>query len=297
MSKIWFGLDINPATAEVASALRRAQMADRLGFDLITAQDHPYNRHFLDTWTLLAVLAGYTERVRLGTNVANVPLRAPALLAKQAASLDVLTGGRMELGIGAGAFWRGIAALGGPERAPREAFLAFREALHIIRGMWDSAGQSFSFSGDFYTVNGVVPGPAPVGAGRIWVGAGGPKMLELTGQLADGIWTSVAYVLPERLGWVNELIDAGAAQADRAPTAIRRGYNVMGSLHTSNGAGRLSEQGIHGDSIYWIETLTRLHADHRQDAFVFWPSGDDTEMQIERFAHEVIPAIRERFPT
>ena len=76
---------------------------------------------YLETWSLLADLLARTERIRLFPDVANLPLRNPAVLAKQAASLDVLSGGRFELGLGAGAFWDGIAAMGGPARTPREA--------------------------------------------------------------------------------------------------------------------------------------------------------------------------------
>ena len=79
----------------------------------MTFQDHPYQPRFLDTWTLLSVLAAQTSTVRLAPNVANLPLRPPAVLARSVASLDILSGGRVELGLGAGAFWDAIEANGG----------------------------------------------------------------------------------------------------------------------------------------------------------------------------------------
>ena len=79
--------------------------ADRSGLDFVAVQDHPYQRRFFDTWTLLAYAAGRTERVRFLPDVINLPLRLPSVLAKSAASLDVLSGGRVEMGVGAGAFW------------------------------------------------------------------------------------------------------------------------------------------------------------------------------------------------
>jgi alkanesulfonate monooxygenase SsuD/methylene tetrahydromethanopterin reductase-like flavin-dependent oxidoreductase (luciferase family) len=87
--------------------------ADELGLDLIGIQDHPYQWRFLDTWSLIGDLLARTERIRFFPDVANLPLRGPAMMAKQAASLDVLAGGRFELGLGAGAFWEAIGAAGG----------------------------------------------------------------------------------------------------------------------------------------------------------------------------------------
>jgi alkanesulfonate monooxygenase SsuD/methylene tetrahydromethanopterin reductase-like flavin-dependent oxidoreductase (luciferase family) len=103
-----FGISPNPAVKNIQLTLTLSQIADTTGLDLISIQDHPYNPTFLDTWTLLAVLGARTQQVRLQTNVVNLPLRPPAMLAKSAATLDILTNGRVELGLGAGAFWEGI---------------------------------------------------------------------------------------------------------------------------------------------------------------------------------------------
>src|SRR4030088_907609 len=107
------GIFAVPDATDPRSTIEQIIAADRSGLDLVGVQDHPYQRRFFDTWTLLAYAAGRTERVRLVPDVLNLPLRLPALIAKSAASLDVLSGGRVELGIGAGAFWDAIAAMGG----------------------------------------------------------------------------------------------------------------------------------------------------------------------------------------
>ncbi|MEJ2266941.1 MAG: LLM class flavin-dependent oxidoreductase, partial [Anaerolineales bacterium] len=156
-----FGANIDPSAADPSEPFRRAEIAEQNGLHLITIQDHPYNMRFFDTWTLLAALAMKTERVHFGTNVASTPLRPPAMLAKMAATLDVLSGGRLELGIGAGAYWPGIQALGVEKRSPGEAVIAFEDVLHILRGMWEGAGGSFTYRGEFYQVQGARPGPAP----------------------------------------------------------------------------------------------------------------------------------------
>src|SRR5919107_5678869 len=110
--------------------------ADRAGLDLVGIQDHPYQRRFLDTWILISTLVPVTERIRFFPDVACLPLRPPALLAKAAASLDVLSGGRVEMGLGAGYFWDAIEAMGGPRRTPGESVDALEEAIRIIRTLW-----------------------------------------------------------------------------------------------------------------------------------------------------------------
>lgn len=291
-----FGLSIDPAADDPQEPIRRAQAADRYGLDLITVMDHPYNRRLFESWTLLTALAMVTERVHVGTNVASLPLRPPAMLAKQAATLDVLTGGRVELGVGAGAYWPGIAAYGGPKRAAGAAYTAFKEALHIIRGMWEHAGGSFTYKGEIYQVRGAHPGPAPAHNIRIWVGASGPRMLRLTGRMGDGILVSTTYQSPQRLLEINEQIDEGAAEAGRAPAAIRRGYNLMGVLDLGRSDTKITEReanNIYGPVEEWVEQLVRFYWEYRQDTFIFWPVSGNRMVQIEAFAQEVVPAVRE----
>lgn len=98
-----FGTFITPAAANAENVVALAQLADRCGLDLATFQDHPYQPAFLDTWSLLSFIATRTETIRLAPNVLNLPLRQPAVIARSAASLDILSGGRVELGLGAGA--------------------------------------------------------------------------------------------------------------------------------------------------------------------------------------------------
>lgn len=92
-----------------------------------------YQPRFLDTWTLLSFIGAATERIRLFPDVAALPLRPPAMLAKAAASLDLLTQGHVELGLGAGAFWEPIAAMGGPHRSKRKSVAVLSEACVSAR--------------------------------------------------------------------------------------------------------------------------------------------------------------------
>ena len=123
-----FGWFLVPEAADPPGLVEQVRLAERAGVDLVGIQDHPYQRRYLDTFSLLAALATATERIGLFPDVANLPLRHPAMLAKAAASIDLLSGGRFELGLGAGSFWDAIVAMGGPRRSPGEAVEALDAA-------------------------------------------------------------------------------------------------------------------------------------------------------------------------
>jgi alkanesulfonate monooxygenase SsuD/methylene tetrahydromethanopterin reductase-like flavin-dependent oxidoreductase (luciferase family) len=281
-----FGISIVPTAATVPEARAVAEAADRLGIDLIGIQDHPYQWRFLDTWALLADLLARTERIRVFPDVANLPLRGPAMIAKHAASLDVLSEGRFELGLGAGAFWEAIGAMGGPVRSPREAVDALEEAIHIIRLYW-SGERTIDFAGRHYAVAGLHPGPAPVHPIGIWVGAYRPRMQRLVGRLADGWVPSFSYAPPEAIPSMRRRIDEAAREAGRDPAAIRRVYNLMGAITDVPSDGSLQ-----GPPSHWIEELTGFAGELGFDTFVFWPAEDPLR-QLERFVAEVIPGVRE----
>ena len=262
-----------------------AKAADRGGLELVGIQDHPYQRRFLDTWTLISTLVPITKRVRFFPDVANLPLRSPSVLAKAAASLDVLSGGRVEMGLGAGGFWDAIVAMGGPRRSPSEAVRSVEEAIKVMRLVW-SEERSASFDGDFYSLKGYRPGPHPAHHIGIWVGAAGPRMLALIGRLADGWVPSLFWAPPERLPGLYKRIDEAATEAGREPEEIRRVYNVNGRIG-AEGDGLLE-----GPVSQWVVELTRLALELGMDTFIYWPSEDHVR-QIEAFASEVVPAVRE----
>ena len=283
--KLEFGASVEPLADPPDWAARVAIAADRAGLDLLGIQDHPYQRRFLDTWTLISTLVPVTERLRFFPDVANLPLRPPAVLAKAAASLDLLSGGRVEMGLGAGGFWDAIQAMGGPRRSPGEAVRSVEEAMQVMRLIW-SEERSVRFDGEIYTLKGVKPGPHPVHEIGIWLGAQGPRMLGLTGRLADGWVPSMFWAPPQRLPGLHEHIDGGAERAGRDPGEIRRLYNLSGTI------GQRGEGTLEGPVSLWVEQLTRFALELGMDTFIYWPSGD-REHQVELFANEVAPAVRE----
>lgn len=225
--RLSFGAFITPTNSDPGRVVALAQHAERLDLDLVTFQDHPYHSGFLDTWTLISYVAAATDRIALSGNVINLPLRPPAVLARSVASLDLLSGGRIELGLGAGGFTDAIAAMGGPRRSPREAVDALEEAITVIRELWDSEQRGGArFDGEHYALNGAKRGPAPAHPVGIWLGAYKPRMLKLTGRLADGWLPSEPYLQPGDLTRGNKIIDEAALAAGREPAEVRRLLNV-----------------------------------------------------------------------
>jgi len=279
-----FGTFLTPAADTIEHTLRLAQLTDQLGLDLVTVQDHPYQGKFVDTWTLLSVIATATVNVRVSPNVANLPLRPPAVLAKSVATLDILSSGRVELGLGAGAFWDGVEAMGGTRLTPGDSVTALEEGIAVIRAMWDTTVRSARVPGRFHTVAGVHPGPAPAHDVEIWLGAYKPRMLAVTGRLADGWLPSHTYAKPDELAEMNRLVDDAALAAGRTPEAIRRLYNISGRF-SANGKGFLQ-----GPPQAWAEQLAELTLAEGMSTYIL---GGDDPTDIQRFAEEVVPAVRE----
>jgi len=205
-----FGTFITPGSADPQHTVDLAVLTERVGLDLVTFQDHPYQPAFLDTWTLMSYMAARTERVHIAANVINLPLRPPGVLARAAASLDLLSGGRFDLALGAGAFWDAIEAMGGRRLEPGEAVTALVESIKVIRTLWDTSVKGgVRIEGEHHQVVGAKRGPAPAHDIPIWLGAGKPRMLRVVGRHADGWLPSLA-----RLGGP-EQIDASNATPER----------------------------------------------------------------------------------
>ena len=293
---IQFGISVVPATDQLDRIRSLARTADDAGLELLGIQDHPYQRRFLDAWSLIPTLLALTKRISLFTDVANLPLRPPAVMAKAAASLDVLSGGRFELGLGAGGFPEVIAGFGGPRRTPGESVEALEEAIEVIRLLW-SEDRSVSFDGNYYRLDGARAGPRPAHPIGIWVGAFKPRMLRLVGRKADGWLPSLGVLTRDELRAGNERIDAAAEQAGRDPRSIRRILNLQGLISEASAPARselpvgfLAGEPLAGPADWWVETLAGFVEDGF-DTLVFWPV-DPSPGQVELFAGEVVPRLR-----
>jgi alkanesulfonate monooxygenase SsuD/methylene tetrahydromethanopterin reductase-like flavin-dependent oxidoreductase (luciferase family) len=273
------GVFLAPSAEDPDLTLRQAAAADDGGLDYLAVQDHPYQRRFFDTWTFLSYVAARTKSLRLLTDVVNLPLRLPSVLAKSAASLDVLSGGRVEVGIGAGGFWDAVEAMGGPRRTPRESVDALEEAIAIIRDFWD-AGAAVRHEGTYYRVAGAKPGPPPAHRIGLWIGAYGPRMLRLTGRLGDAWLPSIGghYLAPADVPERQRVVDEGARAAGRDPSEIRRAVNVMA---------------LEGAASGWADQLMRVSELGFQTLLVGVPAEQPVEF-VRRLAEDIAPAVRAR---
>lgn len=266
-----FGSFITPRNDRPQIPVDLAILSEEVGLDVVTFQDHPYQPAFLDTVTLLSWIAARTSRIHVSANVHSLPLRPPAVLARGSASLDLLSGGRAILGLGAGGFGGPIAAMGGPDRTVGQAVSALDEAIDVIRGIWAGSDPTPLYvDGEFYQIRGAKRGPTPARDLPIWVGAYKPRMLRLVGRKADGWLPSLPW-LEMGVARGNEIIDAAARGAGRDPRDIVRLLNVLPQTTAAE--------------------LARLAIDDGVSVFIV---ASDDPSEIRRFAQVVAPEVRER---
>jgi alkanesulfonate monooxygenase SsuD/methylene tetrahydromethanopterin reductase-like flavin-dependent oxidoreductase (luciferase family) len=280
-----FGALLEPTADRPQDVVGLAELMEGLGYDVVTLSDHPYWPERLDTIALLAAIVARTTRITVLPNLLNLPLRPPAVLARTAATLDILSGGRFELGLGTGAqqMWDDIVAEGGPRRTAGESIEALEEAVHVIRALW-TAKADVEFAGQHYQLSGAKPGPAPLHEMGIWFGAYQPRLLRLTGAIGDGWIPSSPFFPPEALPAANRIIDEAALAAGRPPASIRRGYNIEGRFDAGSGF-------LQGAPSVWAEQLAEVALNHRIDTFFLYRA--DSADVLRRFAAEVAPAVRE----
>ena len=170
-----------------------ARTCERLGFDALLTSDHYLSAVTTeepgsnDAWTLLGALAASTERLRLGTMVSPVTFRLPAVLAKAATTVDRISGGRVELGMGAGWWKQEHRTHGIPFPATPERFEMLEEQLEIVHGLWSE--DVFSFDGRYYALEECRFLPKPVQRPHppiVLGGKGGPRLARLVARWADG---------------------------------------------------------------------------------------------------------------
>jgi alkanesulfonate monooxygenase SsuD/methylene tetrahydromethanopterin reductase-like flavin-dependent oxidoreductase (luciferase family) len=280
----------------VPDALRAAANADRDGIDYFTVSDHPYHGNRLDAYATLGFILGTTTRISGVVDVTNLGARPAPMLARTVASLSVLSGGRILLGIGAGGLWDQIVKLGVPRRDPAAAVKSIEEAIILVRALCGGGESPVTFHGQAWTVDGL--DPAPVKAPPVWTGSVGPKSLAVTGRLADG-WIPgyAADWLSPRYRESRPVIDEAAASAGRDPSAIGTFYNFPGTITAGEFAATRDETGrwVGGSVRQWVDELTGAVLEHRAAGFTFFPAheGDQAETVRARWAQEVVPAIRE----
>ncbi len=273
-----------PKSTPPTYALDLAMQSERWGYDLVAIQDHPYQGGYLDTITLMSWVAAKTDRIRVVSNVLNMALRSPVIVAKTAATLDLLSDGRFELGLGAGFFWDAIESVGGRRLKPAQATTALEDAIDIIRGAWTADDPTpLDYRGATHSVAGMQRGPSPSHPLPIWIGALKPRMLGLVGRKADG-WTASLGQNQSRSEWqaASRLIDEAATEVGRAPAEIRRMAAIVGAFGSSSSF-------LEGSPSLWVDQLLPSVIEDGVGTFLL---ATDDRSTVERFAAEVIPGLR-----
>jgi alkanesulfonate monooxygenase SsuD/methylene tetrahydromethanopterin reductase-like flavin-dependent oxidoreductase (luciferase family) len=287
MTELSFGVDVPASAAPGDDPAGMAQEAERLGYDFVSAADHPCGSSpSYETTTMLTWIAARTSRIKVASRVLAVPFRRPAMVAKLAASLDQLCGGRFILGLGAGYSDQEITALGGPVLSPAGKIDGLAEAIQVIRGAWAHSG--YTQHGRHHSVRDLEMEPKPTRPIPVWLGTFGPRALAVTGRLADGWIPSLGYMPVAEIPAMRRRIDAAAEAAGRRPEEIRGILNV--SIRIDPDA-QPQPDVVTGPARQVVSQLRDLLG-LGFTGFNFIVSGPRRTANMQRIAEEVLPVLR-----
>lgn len=287
LATIRFGLDIPSASLAGSDPIGDARAAEAAGFDSVSANDHIHAtgpRHEL--WTLMSWIASSTTRVRVASRVMGAPFRNPAIVAKMAETFDRLSGGRLILGLGAGALDGEIRALGVDVLPLRQRVDGLEEAIRITRGVWSPG--PFTLDGRVHRTDAVDIEPKPAHHIPIWLGTGGPRGLAMVGRLADGWIPSIENVPPHRAVEMIDQIKRAAEAAGRDPAALTLAYNIQVRI----GPGAEADPDLIAGSAEAIAARLIEFTHLGFNAFNLIPVGPDREDHVARLGSDVLPAVR-----
>jgi F420-dependent oxidoreductase-like protein len=274
--------------------LALARTAEEVGFDAFFVSDHylgiePDNARLepTDSWTTLAGLARDTQRIRLGTLVTPVTFRLPSVLAITVATVDAMSAGRVELGLGTGWHQREHEAYGIPFPERGERFDRLEEQLKIITGLWTTPpGERFSFRGSYYAIEDAANFPRTAQSPRptLIVGGGGPRRTpRLASRFADEYNCGFPSGAGERFARFGEVCE----QTGRDPATVRlsvclpvccgRDESEVSSRVEASGARRLLEQGVCGPPEAVVHRLEALGEEGAGTVYLHLYDVADTE--------------------
>ena len=269
---------VDPSLAHVVEI---AKECERLGFDSVWVSDHlvfdlakyggsPEPVGSLEPLAMLGVLAAETDDVRLGTMVLCNEFRHPAQLAKEAATIDVASGGRLELGLGAGWYEKEFQMAGIPFPRPSERLARLAEAVEVLKLLF--TGEPATFRGDHYRIEGMIARPRPAQAPRptIWVGGKGDRALRMIDEVADG-WNAA---------WFQD------------PEAYRERAQHVNNPRVRRSIGQYA-QGTAQQMVDRLAAFAALGVEHAVMCFSTMPFGLDDPTDVARFAHDVLPHARD----
>ena len=280
----------------------RVLRLEQLGFEAVALADHFVDWTnpavpWFETWTSLSALAEATSSIRLTTVVTQIPLRNPAMLARQVLTLDHISNGRIELGLGTGLMIDPSYKMAGlPNWDPKERVDRFEEYVDLVGRLLSQ--ETTSFEGHFYRVEGAIMNPRPVQSPRppILVAALGPRMIRLAVRYAD-IWNSLSFLpsVDDQLSETRarcEEIDRCCAAHGRDPRTLRRSFTMFDAQARSRGR-----------SICYYESAERFidQVNHIvelgiSDVGIYYPLDPAQLPMFERIATDAVPKMKRGFP-
>jgi alkanesulfonate monooxygenase SsuD/methylene tetrahydromethanopterin reductase-like flavin-dependent oxidoreductase (luciferase family) len=279
---------------------RRYRHVEELGFDVAGVADHfvDWTRSaspWFEAWTLLAAIARETRRLRLATLVTQIPFRDPALLAHQALTVDHISNGRLELGLGVGLTTDpSYAMMGLPNWRAAERVARFKEYVEVVDRLLSN--EVTTYTGRFYQVDGAAMSPRPIQQPRppITIASLGPVMLRYAARYAD-TWNSLSFArdfeaqLDETRGRIR-LIDEACAEIGRDPASLRRSY-LMFDAGARAGGGLIN---YYGSEDVFADMVQRVIDLGISEIGLYYPARDEQRPALERIARDVIPGLKAR---
>ena len=304
-----FGVTLPQIKRSWEEARDAAVEFDALGFDSVWVCDHVYGvplptLPIFEAWTLLAAVAAITRRVELGSLVTPPFFRNPALLAKQVATLDQISGGRSAIGLGAGWFGAEFEAYGAPFPALGQRMRALEECVEILKRLWTE--ERATFEGRHYSVKDAICEPKPVRRPPILIGGGGERVLMGIAARHADIWNNMAVTqsqLPVKVEALRKRCDEVGRDFDTLEVSqqcvvviaeddagVRKALEKASKVYGGHMGADLEKHGIWGTPERVIECIERYRAmGCTQFAIEFF--GRDTREPARLFADKVLPAF------
>jgi alkanesulfonate monooxygenase SsuD/methylene tetrahydromethanopterin reductase-like flavin-dependent oxidoreductase (luciferase family) len=289
----------NVAWTELTARVRRLEA---LGLEVAALGDHFVDwtnptAPWLESWTALAGLAVATHTIRLATLVTQIPLRNPAMLARQALTLDHVSGGRIELGLGTGlTIDPAYAMIGVPNWEPAERVARFGEYLELVSRLLSQ--ESTTYAGRYYHADGAIMQPRPVQPPRppLIVAALGPRMLRHAARSADS-WNSLSFqpTVAEQLAETRAriaAIDAACVAIGRDPATLRRSYTMFDPQARPRGGAI----GYYASPARFIDEVSRVVELGISDVGLYYPLAATQLAAFEQIARDVLPTLRAAYP-
>jgi F420-dependent oxidoreductase-like protein len=304
MAKVEFGVTLPQIKRTWAETKAEAEEIERLGFHSVWFNDHLYGIPMppipiLEAWTALSAVAAVTARVELGTLVTPVGFRNPALLAKVAATLDQISGGRVIMGLGVGWFEQEFRGYGIDFPPVQDRLGQLDEAAEIMKRMWSE--EQVTFAGKYFRTDSVYCEPKPARRPPIMIGGGGEKvLLRLAAKHAD-VWNNLA-VNQEKLAAKSEVLRRHCRDLGRDPATLRISQQTMVVIGADEADAQAKKEkaariygghmgsGIAGTAEQCIEQIRRMR-DLGCSLFIIEFFGRDVREPAQLFAEKVMPAF------